>query len=396
MRSLQADAIPALLSADDRALDPGGEPATERLVQRLMRARSEFGITRVGSITRLDRVGVPVVQVVRPLARSNAVSQGKGLSLAEAAASALMEALETWAGEHIAEDRLARTSPVSLGGDGELYRPWLRGDATGWDLRHLTWLEGWDLLAARARPVPLALVDTDYTVPSPHPDMFFARTTTGLGAGTTLMQAVLKGCTEVLERHVLAQARRNPRFFDACLIDRGTVEEPLSARLLRLIEAAGLLAGIWRVPGPESMPVYFCHIMETPGGGAVVPLPAEGSACDFTQDAALAKALMEACQARLTAISGAREDLTRKSYPDSYDRAQLAEWAEHLRSSGRGARAFAVDGTMGHSLGSPLRRVLEALRAEGARAVIAVPLLASEVLGVHVVRVLAPPLDQGA
>ena len=52
--------------------------------------------------------GIPVAIAVRPNSRSLAVSQGKGLSLPQARASALMEAIELFHGEDIsARTRLA-------------------------------------------------------------------------------------------------------------------------------------------------------------------------------------------------------------------------------------------------------------------------------------------------
>ena len=57
------------------------------------------GITRVGVITGLDHIGLPVVTVYRPNARSLAVSQGKGLDLDAARASGVMEAIEAWHAE---------------------------------------------------------------------------------------------------------------------------------------------------------------------------------------------------------------------------------------------------------------------------------------------------------
>jgi ribosomal protein S12 methylthiotransferase accessory factor len=53
-----------------------------------------LGVTRVGEITGLDRIGIPVWFAVRPNARTLSVSQGKGLSDAAARASAVMEAVE--------------------------------------------------------------------------------------------------------------------------------------------------------------------------------------------------------------------------------------------------------------------------------------------------------------
>ncbi len=81
----------------------------------MLARRTDFGITRVGSVTRLDRVGLPVVQVVRPEALSNAVSQGKGKTFGAALASGLMEALETWAGEHIPDASLTYAPASAVG-----------------------------------------------------------------------------------------------------------------------------------------------------------------------------------------------------------------------------------------------------------------------------------------
>src|SRR5207244_6295350 len=68
---------------------------------------SRMGITRLGNVTGLDRIGIPVVVAVRPNSRSVSVSQGKGLDLAQAMASALMEAIEGFHAEEIGEGRSA-------------------------------------------------------------------------------------------------------------------------------------------------------------------------------------------------------------------------------------------------------------------------------------------------
>src|SRR4029077_10358873 len=60
-----------------------------------------MGITRVANVTGLDSVGIPVVMVCRPNSRSLAVSQGKGIDLASARASGLMEAAELYHAETI-------------------------------------------------------------------------------------------------------------------------------------------------------------------------------------------------------------------------------------------------------------------------------------------------------
>src|SRR4051812_19172250 len=60
-----------------------------------------MGITRIANLTGLDRIGIPVVAVYRPNARSVAVSQGKGVTLAAAQASGLMESIEAYHAENL-------------------------------------------------------------------------------------------------------------------------------------------------------------------------------------------------------------------------------------------------------------------------------------------------------
>jgi ribosomal protein S12 methylthiotransferase accessory factor len=72
-----------------------------------------MGITRVANVTGLDRVGIPVVMVSRPKARSISVSHGKGLDISSAKASGEMEAIETYHAETI-------TLPVKNESNGDL------------------------------------------------------------------------------------------------------------------------------------------------------------------------------------------------------------------------------------------------------------------------------------
>ena len=102
-------------------------------------------------MTGLDRIGLPVVAVYRPNARSSAVFHGKGLDIASAKASGIMEAIETWHAEHI-------DLPLRFGGVADLSRrhtlvdtealPRCPGSQFHPDLR-LFWAEGTDLMSQR-------------------------------------------------------------------------------------------------------------------------------------------------------------------------------------------------------------------------------------------------------
>src|SRR3954462_14696180 len=91
----------------------------------LMRVRpfsAQMGITRVGNITGLDRIGIPVVVAVRPNSRSVAVSQGKGPTLGQALTSALMEATELFHAEDV-RSRTRRATFAHLAADNEVLDP---------------------------------------------------------------------------------------------------------------------------------------------------------------------------------------------------------------------------------------------------------------------------------
>src|SRR3954465_14463995 len=77
-------------------------PPAETLA-RLRPHLEEYSITRLANVTELGEIGIPVVLAIRPNARSLSVAQGKGVDLAAAKVSALMESIEQHHAEH---DRL--------------------------------------------------------------------------------------------------------------------------------------------------------------------------------------------------------------------------------------------------------------------------------------------------
>ncbi|MGH6751984.1 MAG: YcaO-like family protein [Bradyrhizobium sp.] len=361
-------------------------PETGEAIRRLMARRNDFGITRLGSVTGLDRVGIPVAQVVRPGARSNAVAQGKGATVAQAAISALMEALETWAAERIAPER-TWLAPPSNDQDANVWAElWQRMPVNELH-RPLMWIEGWDVMSGRTCSVPLALVDTVYTLPSPHA-AWLPRNTTGLAAGTDVHQAVRHACLEILERDARYWALRKPHFFDRYQVATASVVSGRAGAIVARLRHSGLQTGIWSIPAAHGLPIYWCQVMEGDGQMELAPLPAEGFGCDTSHDAALSAALLEACQARMTAIAGAREDVTADFYRGRIDRGRLAAWRMQL---GAGGVPLPTD-TAEIGVRTKLDALVEALRLAGAGAAIVVPLFVDLTIPLVVVRVVAPPL----
>ncbi|PCK80915.1 YcaO-like family protein [Rhizobium sophoriradicis] len=360
--------------------EPPSPPDPWQTVQHILARKAEYGITRLGSITGLDRIGVPVVQVVRPRSRSVAVSQGKGLTFPLAAISGLMESLEGWASERIEPERTFMASLREMNSRGDWSHLGI-----GRDEEILSWIDGLDLLSGGQMAVPLALVDTAYLVPSPHAH-WIARDTTGLAAGTSLQGAVLHACLEILERQARCTAMKTPHFFDRFQIDSPSVQSGSAGDIMQRLAQTGFVVGIWQIPAPHSLPVYWCHVMEDASRPPFAPLPAEGFGCDFSHDTALTSALLEACQSRLGVISAARDDIRTELYGHA-DISELAAWREQLA---KGRRSYAPGpGAGDRSLGP----VIEALKLAGAHAAALVVLHSDDRVPLHVVRVVAPPLE---
>lgn len=358
-------------------------PDPMETVRRILERKREFGITRLGSITELDRIGIPVAQVVRPLSRSVSVNQGKGLTHGQAAISALMESLEGWSSERISTERVERACFHSMNEHG--YWSHLVGD--GDRNETLAWINGWDLLSSTVVPVPLALVDTAYTIPSPHPS-WLPRNTTGLAAGTSWRWAIEHACFEALERHARCAAMKIPHFFDRYQLDSRSVLAGAAGEIVGRLLSAGCSVGIWTIPTEHGLPVYWCHVMESDRQAPLAPWPAEGFGCDRTHGRALAKALLEACQSRLGIISAAREDIAGHIYRYQ-DARELSAWRQKLAIPGLPYPPS--DAAELNTDPSPLP--VEALRRAGAKAVIVVALFSDETIPLHVVRVVTPPLE---
>lgn len=358
-------------------------PDADRTIANILSRKREFGISRVASLTGLDRTGIPVVQAVRPLSLAVSVAHGKGLTVQQATISALMESLECWAAERVETGRLWQASFAEQDASETWAHIWqdLPADAK---CHPIQWISGWDLLSQESRPVPLALVDTAYVVPSPHPP-WFERCTTGLAAGTSLRHAVEHACFEIVESHVISLAADTPHFFDRHQVRPDSVQEGASATILSLLMQAGFHVGIWSAPTYAGLHVFWCQIMEGPDHHPFASYPAAGFACDITSDGALSGALLEACQSRIGAISATREDVTIAFYQTT-DQQALADW----RSSFQNGSPYSSVGSTADT--DRLQQVLSAIAELGAKGAFATLLLADPDIPAYVVRVVAPPL----
>jgi len=364
-------------------------------VERTRPLLRAMGITRVADVTGLDSIGIPVVMVCRPNARSVAVAQGKGLDLDAARASGIMESIEHWHAENIvqpvrycaAKDLALRERLIDLDGLPKL-------SVGSFDAhRKIQWIEGWNLLDDTARWVPFEIVHTDYGVPRPPGAGCFLTTSTGLASGNTWVEAVLHGLYEVIERDAVAiwRAGGSP-VRSHTQVDLASVDDPDCRELLARFERAGVAVGVWDATSDIGLPVFVAEIADRDAEACRLLYACTGQGCHRSRAIALARALTEAAQSRLTAISAARDDVDRTSYEQFRARDPIARALEAIRGSGE-RRAFqsAPDGSS-ETLEADLAAVLDALRSRGFAEAATVDLTRRE-LGVPVARVVIPGLE---
>lgn len=383
MSEADAEGLKRFRAGTHRTIDP------EATLARVVPLAPRMGITRIAVLTGLDVLGIPVAAAVRPNSRSIAVHQGKGVTLAAAKASAVMEAVETFHAENLALPlRLASHAELAaeaLAADPVLL-PRCAGREAGAD--RLLWVAGRDLMSGAVLWVPHELVTADYTHPQPASQAVFQATTNGLASGNHWLEAVLHGLYETVERDAIALWRASPGpAQDARTVDPDSVAAPISGPLVATFARASIALRIWDVTSDIGLPTFLCLA----ASDADDVEPELGSGCHADPDIALARALTEAAQARLTRISGARDDFSLGSYRPAARAGRQEAARRWLRVAAR--RSFSqapnrAGATLRHDLDASLAR----LQTVGIRQAACVDLTKPE-FGIPVVRVIVPGLE---
>jgi ribosomal protein S12 methylthiotransferase accessory factor len=348
-----------------------------------------LGITRLADLTGLDCLGVPVFSAIRPNGRSLSTSQGKGLDVAAAAASALMESIETWHAEHIDRPRV-RASARVLRRDRRVVDvrrlPRVTRDRLDPDERH-DWIEGWDLAAGAPIWVPLDAVTLDTTFAPGHTPRFDI-SSNGLASGNHLLEAIVHGLCEVIERDAEARWRlaRGQR-----RLDLTTVDDPAARGLIDRLQALNVHVTVWDLTSDVGIPVYGCALMEDPHEPAWRALGLyQGFGCHLAPAIALVRAITEAVQTRVTYIAGSRDDF----FPFDYERATDEElltaiWADVTAPAAEPVDFRDAPHLDGDSFEDDVAVILARLAAAGSPQAIVVDLSRPE-LGIPVVKTLIP------
>ena len=351
---------------------------------------AQMGITRIANISGLDRLGIPVVMVCRPNSRSIAVSQGKGLDLAAAKASGLMESVETFHAETI-------TASLKLGSYRQLGRTHPLADVAALprtvrspnsDEEPLLWIEGHDLISRSPLWVPYEVVHTDYTMPRGPAHGCFLANTNGLASGNHILEAVSHGIHEVIERDATTLWKYTRRRSRRAL-DLATVDDEACRWVLDRFAQADIAVKVWDTTSDVGIASFNCLVLARDEDGTTAEF---GAGCHPARGIALLRALTEAAQARTTYIAGSRDDFRSEDYTPAERDRRLRECRTLMDADVRVVDFHDVPPRDRDSIAEDVSWALERLLAVGVRQVAVVDLTKPE-LGLPVVRVVIPGLE---
>lgn len=363
--------------------------ATLALATRLMPA---LGIARVTDITAMDRLGLPVYASIRPRGLALCVNAGKGMKPVEAQVGALMEAIEFAAAEPARSQWSGRSWRLA-----DLCEDW----STDLCLSQLAPRIGLtpepdhfvetvaceDVAGGRAMWLPAELIFMPYG--GEKASLLCGWSSNGLASGNSVDEATLHALLEILERDALAM---NTVRDDSLWLPHDELPpefQALAARWQRL----GVHLAVRQLPNEFGLPCFRALLHE--GDEAVVSLAA-GSGLHLDPRIALARAVCEAAQSRLSHIHGGRDDITRfyathgddkpqavpahetLAYREGFDTTRQATWAE-----------LPSVPCEGQSLSELLVGLLGRLRALGFRQVLR-HRFSLDLAGLHVVKVVVP------
>jgi ribosomal protein S12 methylthiotransferase accessory factor len=168
----------------------------------------------------------------------------------------------------------------------------------------ILWAKSLDLLSGNAFSVPFDYIHANFLDATISRGIPGAISTNGLASGANLVEALVHAICEVIERR--ATELFAPIAEDARLVDLQTIENKDLNVLIEQISNADCAVSIWDTTLPAAPSSLIACIADL--HNEHVP-PGYGAGCHLSPTVALARALHEAAQSRLTRITGARDDL---------------------------------------------------------------------------------------
>ena len=384
----------------------------------------KIGVTRIGNITYLDRLGIPNYSVVLPGTEDYIwVYSGKGFTMKQARTSGLMEAVERYSSLPSSYERpFIRDSYFELSKRYNVLSPDDVCEPLSIQYKNdmiMDYVQGFDLVSHEQILVPSALVMFRYAQGGKAVNPFSFSHTNGLASGNVLEEAICHALCEVVERDAssLADLRSSafPFHFIKILTNKfkesgyeineipsdsmvdepnlfpmldleGAINEP-ARNLVNRFKAANISLMVKEITSDVGIPTFNAASVEwlTQNYGYL----AEGTGTHPDARIALVRAITELAQTRAANIQGARDDLRKINY--------VGENSEDKRSwqfmnSDRKVSLSEIDSYYNENILDDIRLILNHLKVVGLKRAIVVDLTVPWV-GIPVVRAIVPGLE---
>ena len=363
------------------------------------------GITRLTEITDLDRVKIPVFSAIRPTAQSGGVSvyAGKGATVEQAKASAMMEGFERYSAERQDIDS-ERTfvdtynnikngqSTVDKALDPQdLLLPKNYGNETVENSR-LEWIEAEDIISEESIYVPSNAVFHPY-IPtrevSPSPIAIFKGNTNGLASGNIIEESVLHGIFEVVERDawsIFELTKRNKKEINQDTIDNDIINE-----LLEKFHSQGIDIKLMDITADLKITTIAASADDTLlKDPALLTL---GVGTHLNPEVAVIRALTEVAQSRATQIHGTREDTIRADFMRKSGYEHMKRMNRHyFQKEEETINLSDIEDKSSHSIKKDIETSIEEVQKVGFNQVLYTDLTRKEI-GINVARVIIPKAE---
>ncbi|MCQ2977116.1 MAG: YcaO-related McrA-glycine thioamidation protein [archaeon] len=352
------------------------------------------GITRLTEITHLDRVGIPVFSAIRPTAQEGSVSiyAGKGATVEQAKASAMMEGFERYSGEKQEIDK-ERTKIASFNeienaiNPKELLLP--KNFIYPLETTKLEWITATDIISEEEVYVPSNAVFHPYiptkeSIPSPVP--LFKGNTNGLASGNIEEEAVLHGIFEVVERDawsIFEITKRNRKEIDTKNIDNEIIND-----LLDKFEKESIKIKLINLTADLDIPTIAASADDTLLKDAA--LLTLGVGTHLNPEIATIRALTEVAQSRATQIHGTREDTIRADFMRKTGYVQMKKSNKHyFQEESDKIKLADIEDKSSNTVKKDIETSIEEIQKVGLNKVLFTDLTRKE-LGINVARTIIP------
>lgn len=280
---------------------------TEELIKKVEPFFERMGFVRFSNLTDFDRIGIPVVNAIRPTQQGMTVSHGKGLTLEAATASALMESVERF---HASNSKVPffKATYNYLKDNFNVIPleniPLLKDSIFSPDNIEY-WTTGWDIINNEEVIVPLSLVTMKRE--ESELDSFF-RSTNGLAGSVDFLEAVTQALIEVIERDATTNCKMNAHFNNSIFylnrVRLESIEFETVRELIEKVKKADVYLALFDCTIDTKMPTYECQLIDMKDSDFYL---CKGMGSSLNVEIAMIRAITEAVQARAVALSGVRE-----------------------------------------------------------------------------------------